>query len=111
MPIPLAFALFLSGALCFAVAIDASAQDSARGKDLYETSCVGCHSKSVHNRASRKAASFEALRAEVARWNKEIGGTWRTEEVNDVTVYLNDRYYKFPCPQTVCKADKRAARE
>jgi mono/diheme cytochrome c family protein len=101
--------LALTGALMSAVPFAASAQDAARGKELYETRCVGCHSRSVHNRASRKAGSFEAVRTEVSRWNKELGGTWRAEEIDDVSVYLNDRYYKFPCPQSVCKVDKRAA--
>jgi cytochrome c2 len=99
---PIRFAAALVGALALAVPLAANAQDAARGKELYETRCVGCHSKSVHNRASRKAGSFEAVRAEVSRWNKEMGGVWRTEEINDVTVYLNERYYKFPCPQSVC---------
>lgn len=109
MPIRLTAALV--GALALPVPLTTSAQDAARGRDLYETSCVGCHSKSVHNRAARKAGSFEALRVEVTRWNKEMGGAWRTEEINDVTVFLNDRYYKFQCPQTVCgKAQGSAGR-
>ena len=99
----------LAGALVLAAPTAASAQDPVRGKELYETRCVGCHSKSVHNRASRKANSFEAVRAEVSRWNKELGGAWKTEEIDDVTVYLNERYYKFQCPQTVCRKAQGSA--
>ena len=102
-------AVALAGALMLAASLSANAQDPARGKELYETRCVGCHSKSVHNRASRKARDFEGVRAEVSRWNRELGGVWRAEEVDDVSVYLNERYYKFQCPQSVCKVDKRAA--
>ena len=108
---PIRFTAALVGALALAVPLTANAQDAARGKELYETRCVGCHSKSVHNRASRKAGSFDAVRAEVSRWNKELGGGWRAEEIDDVTVFLNERYYKFPCPQTVCsKAQGSAGR-
>jgi len=111
---PIRFAVALAGALTCVLPLAGNAQDAGRGKELYETRCVGCHSKSVHNRESRKAKDFEALRAEVSRWNRELGGAWRTEEVDDVSVFLNERYYKFQCPQTVCRkaqgAPERAPR-
>jgi len=82
------------------------AADAERGKVLYETRCGACHERSVHHRDARKAKSFDALRAQVLRWSAEAGGSWSAEEIDDLTQYLNQRYYRFPCPQSVCKANQ-----
>ncbi|MGA8055282.1 MAG: cytochrome C [Burkholderiales bacterium] len=87
----------------------ARAQDLARGKAIYETRCIGCHSMGVHVRESRKARDFAGVRAQVVRWTTEAGGTWTPEEIDDVAAYLNELYYRYPCPVTVCKADKAGA--
>lgn len=84
----------------------AMAADAGRGGILYETRCNACHERSVHNRDARKAKSFDALRAQVLRWSAEAGGAWTAEETDDVTLYLNQRYYRFPCPQRLCRADQ-----
>ena len=78
--------------------------DAARGKLLYEARCSACHESSVHDRKARKATSFSGLRAQVLRWSVEVGGTWSADEIDDVALYLNQRYYHLPCPQSVCKA-------
>jgi mono/diheme cytochrome c family protein len=81
-----------------------AAADAERGKALYETRCSACHASSVHQREARKAKSFDALRAQVQRWSAEVGGGWSDDEIDDVALYLNQRYYRFPCPQSVCRA-------
>lgn len=86
----------------------ATASDAERGKTLYETRCSACHDASVHRRDVRKAKSFDALRAQVLRWSAETGGAWTADELNDVTFYLNERYYRFRCPQRLCQADQAA---
>ena len=83
--------------------LPAHAADAERGRALYEARCDLCHRTSVHVREARKAMSFEGLRQQVVRWNAEIGGgTWSREEVDDVTLYLNSRYYFFNCPDSLC---------
>jgi ribosomal protein L44E len=77
-----------------------------RGKSLYDTKCHACHDRSVHNRASRKARSYAAIRREVVRWEKSLGGGWSKDEVEDVTLYLNETHYKLPCPEAVCKQQR-----
>lgn len=79
-----------------------------RGRALYETRCSACHDRSVHRRESRIATDFETLRRQVERWNENAGGEWRTEEIDQVTAYLNERYYKFPCPPSICREPARA---
>jgi len=78
--------------------------DAERGRALYEARCDLCHGASVHVREARRATSLEGVRAQVARWNTELGGGWSADEINDVTVYLNNRYYFYPCPESVCRS-------
>jgi mono/diheme cytochrome c family protein len=84
----------------------AAAADPGRGGMLYETRCIACHASSVHQRSARKAKSFDDVRAQVVRWSNEVGGNWSGDEIDDVALYLNRRYYRFPCPQSVCKANE-----
>lgn len=86
----------------------AGAADFERGKLLYDARCVGCHDKSVHQRDARKALTIEGIRAQVRRWDAVLGSAWREEEVNDVTLYLNELFYRYPCPLTVCTERKAA---
>ena len=82
--------------------------DDGRGRALYETACDRCHDTSVHQREVRKAKSISAIRAEVERWSKDLGVGWSGEEIDDVTVYLNKRYYFFDCPKRLCRVGPTA---
>ena len=88
---------------CMIMALAAYGADADRGKALYEARCNECHGTGVHVREARKAASFDGVRTQVVRWNAELGGGWSNEEIDDVTVYLNNRFYFFPCPESVCR--------
>lgn len=79
-----------------------------RGRALYDTRCIACHDRSVHRRESRRASDFAALRAEVSRWSETAGGEWKAEELDAVAAYLNERYYRYPCPPAVCRGPDRA---
>ena len=80
-----------------------SGADAQRGGALYESRCGACHSESVHGRAKRVATDFNDVRRWVSRWNENLGLRWGDEEIDDVSVYLNDTYYRFACPPQVCK--------
>ena len=92
------------------VAGAASAADPARGRALYEASCGGCHNDSVHNDNSRKARNFEEARARVADFSMQLKTGWSGAQVDDVAVYLNERYYGFPCPTKLCPKPAPAKR-
>lgn len=92
-----------------ALAAPAGAANPARGKSLYETRCWVCHETSVHSRKPQAARSFDDIRAFVVRWDKELGGGWTSEDITDVTMYLNYRYYTFPCPRSICPAEQASA--
>lgn len=87
-----------------------SAADALRGQSLYETHCGGCHGESVHGRVSRVATDYAAIRAWVERWRTTLSLPWVKEEVEDVTLYLNATYYRFPCPPSVCTVVSEASR-
>lgn len=93
-------ALLIAAALALPPA--ALAADVSRGRDLYELRCQGCHAESVHARAKRTARTYEDIRAWVARWNKSLSLGWSAEEIDDVTLHLNTRYYRYPCPPAAC---------
>jgi len=98
------FVLATALAACCALAPQARAADAERGRVLYETNCGGCHATSVHGREKRAAADFDGVRAWVRRWSANLGRAWSADEVDDVSVYLNFRFYRFPCPPGVCRA-------
>jgi mono/diheme cytochrome c family protein len=79
-----------------------SAADAARGRALYEAQCGGCHNESVHNDNSRKARNFEEARGRIADFSAQLKTGWKSAQVDDVAVYLNERYYSFPCPAKLC---------
>ena len=100
--------LFVGAALASVVPAAWAQTDLARGQALYEARCADCHDRSVHGRAVRSAASFEQIRAFVVRWQREVGADWQPDEIDAVTHYLNERYYRLPCPTTICGVSRAA---
>jgi len=103
------FAITLAAA-AFAATAAASAAGAERGAALYEAQCKGCHNESVHNDASRKARNFEEARARVADFGARLKTDWTAAQIDDVAVYLNERYYRFPCPPKLCPGPAPAKR-
>ena len=68
--------------------------DNERGADLYENHCQECHTRDVHLRGER-IRSLEVLRAWVDAWSVHAELDWTNEDTDDVTDYLNARYYHF----------------
>jgi len=81
----------------------AAQPDISRGRALYELRCQGCHSESVHARVKRTAKDFEDVRRWVERWNTSLSLRWEAQEVDDVSLYLNGAYYRYPCPPAFCR--------
>ena len=100
----------LIAAAGLAASAGTGAADLDRGRGLYEQRCTSCHDRSVHGRPNRVAADFGAVRDWVRRWSRDLGLAWSEEEIDDVAVYLNDKYYRFPCPRSVCPIVSMAPR-
>lgn len=94
----LAGALLLTGG-----AWGQDAADVARGKALYEVACVHCHDRSIHDRKQLAARSFDDVRTYVRRWSSVALQQWSAAEIHAVTLYLNQRYYRYPCDTPDCK--------
>ena len=74
----------------------ANAADPNRGQAMYELRCIECHDVSVHGRQNRVAKNYEEIRGWVIRWNNTLGVLWDTDDIEDVSAYLNNRYYRYP---------------
>lgn len=65
------------------------------GKTEHNANCVKCHTDSVYTREDRLITSREALNKQVNRCKENLGVAWFDEDVEAVTHYLNEKYYKF----------------
>ncbi len=74
---------------------DSMAADAERGRLLYENHCTVCHTSVVHVRERRRATSRDDIRMWILRWQTQLDLNWGNVEVDDVTEFLNARYYGF----------------
>jgi mono/diheme cytochrome c family protein len=86
-----------AGLLLAGLAPLAQAQDAVRGRELYETHCLGCHYERIHNRdpARSLVRTLPQLRAEVAHWAGQTGRRFSPEDVDDIAEYLNQSHYRL----------------
>ena len=104
--------LCLLGA-CFAGPLSVAAQATpgdSRGELLYSTHCVSCHTTQVHWRDKKQATDWASLRAQVRRWESNIGMNWSDDDIVAVARYLNEHYYGYPAPETTAAVDRPSPR-
>ena len=68
----------------------------SRGQLLYEAHCIQCHTTQVHWREARAARDWPGLKAQVQRWQGQIGEQWPQEDVDAVARHLNATIYHYP---------------
>ena len=87
----------VTGLLLAALATSAQAQDAGRGKELYQTHCLGCHYERIHKRDSARSLvrTLPQLRVEVARRAEQAGRRFSTDEQDDIAEYLNQSHYRL----------------
>lgn len=94
----------LVGALLLAGSVGAQdPAEVARGKALYEVACVHCHDRSIHDRKQLAARTFDDIRTYVRRWSSVAQQNWSPADIQAVTLYLNSRFYRYPCDTPDCK--------
>lgn len=86
--------LLVMALLCGPVAVDA-AGDPVRGEKLHG-SCLGCHGTALYVPPKAKVKTLAALKKEVERWNDRMNPKFNKQEIDDLMVYLNRDFYKFP---------------
>ncbi|MGV6859109.1 MAG: c-type cytochrome [bacterium] len=77
--------------------------DLDNGKKLHDANCVSCHTKmtggdgsALYTRSKRRVTSSDALTSQVRRCATNLNLTWFDDQIDDVSSYLNQEYYKFP---------------
>jgi len=83
--------------LLAALATSAQAQDAGRGKELYQTHCLGCHYERIHKRdpARSLVRTLPQLRVEVGRRAEQTKQRLSVEDVDDIAEYLNQSHYRL----------------
>ena len=83
--------------MCMMLATSGSgaAETFDRGQALYENHCMTCHESMVHTRDTRRAASRADLHKWVSTWSFHAALDWSGEEIEDVTDYMDRRWYHF----------------
>ena len=90
--------LILTLCLLFCMSTSALADSETnemRGELLYVTSCDACHTSSIHWREKKLATDWKSLRTQVVRWQIIAKASWSAQDVEDVTSYLNKRFYHY----------------
>jgi hypothetical protein len=88
-----------------------TAADVQRGRLLYETYCIACHTTQAHWRDKHIVASWADLLYQVTRMQKNAGQDWSSTEISDVAAYLNELFYKMPCPSPACGEPQASTNE
>ena len=88
-----------------------AAADVQRGRLLYETHCIACHTTQAHWRDKHIVGSWADLLYQVTRMQKNAGQDWGSTEISDVAAYLNELFYKMPCPSPDCGGPQAGAEE
>lgn len=90
--------LSLTGAtvlLVCAASSAAYAADAERGRVLYETHCIVCHTPRIHMRPNKLPLTREDLRILVDDFRRMENPAWTPEETEDVVEYLSRTRYHF----------------
>ena len=88
--------ILLSGLTQGAQAESTLPGDTAKGKQLHDSGCVSCHGSEVYTRKDRRIKSVEGLIGQVNTCNSNLSRSYSSAQLNDLTKYLNETYYKFP---------------
>jgi mono/diheme cytochrome c family protein len=80
----------------------AGAADARQGERLHQQHCVGCHvsltggdPNSLYTRDNRRVTSLNGLRRQVQRCELQLGLRWFDDDIDSVTAYLNETFYKL----------------
>ena len=70
--------------------------DTIRGAMLYDNHCIQCHTQQIHWREKNIVTDWESLIAQVDRWQHTSGLVWSKADIEEVSRYLNGKYYHYP---------------
>jgi len=76
-------------------AVWAEEPDPSAGQSLVERYCQTCHHSEVYTRSDRRVQDLGQLRNQVSRCDQNLGLKWFETDIDDVTAYLNQAFYRF----------------
>jgi hypothetical protein len=82
-----------------AATIDARAQEPLPRQILHDSNCDGCHDSRVYAGEDRPACNYRGIRAQVRRWEQEIGLNWDDADIERASSCIGSRFYKLACPE------------
>lgn len=85
----------LAGLVMVTACSDSSQDDPVVRGEVIHKVCLPCHSTTLYVSPQREIKSLPALREEVARWGDYYNPALTEQEIDDVTAYLNAKFYKF----------------
>jgi len=71
------------------------AADFAQGKRLLDQHCSRCHGSEPYTRPDRRVSSLQGLKDQVRMCERSQDLHWHDAQVDDVSAYLNDSFYRF----------------
>ena len=71
------------------------ADDLENGKSLHDENCLRCHDESKYTRKDKMIKNYQQLYERIKNCEIMAELTWFDEEIDDVTAYLNNQFYRF----------------
>jgi len=75
------------------------------GKELHDSNCTSCHelmypmeddpSAHLYTRENRQIKKLSSLQTQVQTCNSQVGSGFFDDEIEAITTYLNQAFYKF----------------
>ncbi len=99
--------VFFSLFSCMGIPAIASAEamlfgDSEKGEVYAQQKCTSCHisrfgneGNEIYTRSDRRIKTVEGLGQQVQFCNANTGAGFSEEQQDDITAYLNERFYQF----------------
>ncbi len=81
--------------LLVATSLPVRAENFARGQELFEHQCHGCHGDLFYAEKESKIKTLAELRQRITSWAVHSGTEWKKSEVDDVLHYMNKSFYHF----------------
>ncbi len=69
--------------------------EQSSGAALHQKNCARCHGKDYYPKADSKMDSYQRLHKMVGMCDAQLGTELFPEELQSITDYLNDSFYKF----------------
>jgi hypothetical protein len=95
--------LLITGVVACAAEVDKPEDKTVASESkLHEANCISCHASmfegkasDIYTRKDRKVKNWDGLKDRVQMCATNLNLQWFDEDVDEVTHYLNERFYHF----------------